>query len=292
MRKMMILGLVLAFSASGCVKKSVYEASQAKLKDTEGQLSSAVAAGESLKKELADEQAEADRLDKKIKELKATIESMEKLLAEEKEKYGKLQGELSATIADKSKLKENTDKLKKALAELEQRKAEADARVKEFKDILSKFKSLIDAGKLKVQIKDGRMVLVLPTDILFDSGSAKLSEGGLAAIAEVGGVLAKIKDRNFQVCGHTDNIPLSSKKNYADNWELAAARAQGVVRAMMTSGVDGKSLSAASFGEFMPVTSNDTPEGRTANRRIDIVIVPDLSNLPGFNELNAATESK
>ncbi|MCK9522431.1 MAG: OmpA family protein [Proteobacteria bacterium] len=279
--------LFVALLASSCVKKSVFEASQAKLHDTEGQLAGAVASGEALKRELANAQADSQQLGKEIEALKATIESLENLLADEKTQRQKLSDDLATTIADRSKLKENTEKLKLALAELEKRKAEADARVKEFRDMLDRFKPLIDAGKLKVQIKDGRMVLVLPTDILFASGSAKISEQGQEAILEVGSVLATIKERNFQVCGHTDNVPITSKKTYADNWELAAARAQGVMRTLMEAGMAGTTLSAASYGEFLPVATNDTPEGRKSNRRIDIVVVPDLSNLPGFSELNA-----
>ena len=172
----------------------------------------------------------------------------------------------------------------RALADLEKRRAEAEARVQEFKSLLARFRSLIDAGKLKVKIIDGRMVVVLATDILFSSGSASLSKDGKSAIAEVAQVLKTIPQRAFQVEGHTDTVPISTSQ-YPSNWELAAARAITVLKAMVDAGLPAERVSAASFGETRPVGTNETQEGKAQNRRIEIIIVPDLSTLPGFEEL-------
>ena len=196
----------------------------------------------------------------------------------------KLHADMAAVAKDKSRLQASVDDMTRALAELEKRRAEAEARVQEFKGLLSRFRSLIDAGKLKVKIVDGRMVVVLATDILFASGSASLSKDGKASIAEVSRVLASIPKRTFQVEGHTDNVPIASAA-YPSNWELGAARAISVLKAMVDSGMPFERISAASFGETRPVAPNDAPETKAQNRRIDIVIVPDLSALPGFEEL-------
>lgn len=201
----------------------------------------------------------------------------------------RIENELGGVIADRARLAESTEELETALAGARKRKAEADKRVAEYRDLLQRFKSLIDAGKLSVKIVDGRMVLALPTDVLFASGSASLSQEGEAAIAEVAKVLSSIEGRRFQVEGHTDNVPIHSRK-YPSNWELAADRALTVVRTMTAAGMPGEALSAASYGEFRPAASNDTASGREANRRIEIVLVPDLSSLPGFDELNAAVD--
>jgi len=127
---------------------------------------------------------------------------------------------------------------------------------------------------------------VLATDILFASGSASLSKDGRASILEVGQVLASIPKRSFQVEGHTDNVPISSA-TYPSNWELAAARAITVLKAMVEGGLPPERVSAASFGETHPVAPNDSKESKAQNRRIEIIIVPDLSQLPGFEELKA-----
>ena len=223
----------------------------------------------------------------KAEELANRIEDLERELASANERATGLEGELANVIKDKASLQDSAEKLKEALAELAKRKAAADKRVAEFKKLIGKFKALIDAGKLKVRIVDGRMVLALPTDILFASGSADLSDEGKAAIFEVSAVLATMPDRRFQVEGHTDNVPIK-RTNYKNNWELASARALGVVEAMIEAGMNGDVLSAASYGEFRPVVKNNSPENKAANRRIEIVLVPDLSTLPGFEDLKKA----
>src|SRR5690606_26894562 len=144
-------------------------------------------------------------------------------------------------------------------------------------------------SRLQVKIVDGRMVVALPTDILFASGRADLSPEGKAAITEVGAVLATIPERQFQVEGHTDNVPIKTDR-FPSNWELAAARAITVVRALREAGVEAERVSAASYGEFRPVATNDQPEGKQANRRIEIVVVADLSQLPGAEALERMSQ--
>jgi chemotaxis protein MotB len=204
------------------------------------------------------------------------------------DKMGKLEAELGASQKDKSSLESNMDQMTRALAELRKRKAESDARIAEYQSLLAKFKTLIDAGKLKVRIREGRMVVELATDVLFPSGSASLSSDGKGAIAEVAKLLASIPARKFQVEGHTDNVPIKTKQ-YRSNWELASARALTVVGTMIEAGMPADRISAASFGESKPARPNDTPENKAANRRIEIVVVPDLSSLPGFDELERAS---
>jgi chemotaxis protein MotB len=196
-----------------------------------------------------------------------------------------LENDKSAMIKDTARLQASIEETKAALADLSRRKAEADARLAEFKSLLSRFRALIDSGKLQVKIVDGRMVVALASDVLFASGSAKLSEEGKASIAEVASVLASIAGRKYQVEGHTDNVPIKSAQ-YPSNWELAAARALTVIKTMVEAGMPADRISAASFGEFKPAKPNDSLEHKAANRRIEIVVVPDLSSLPGFEELN------
>lgn len=270
--------------ASGCVSsgkyddlKRAFDESQGKLKTTEQTLGAANARVSELEAQIAAKQAELRTKQAEAKKLQAEIDR----LADEETR---LTEELAQLMKDKSRLKESTAQLKQALAELAQRKAEADRRVAQFRSLLDKFKSMIDAGKLQVKIVDGRMVLALPTDVLFGSGSADLSKEGTAAVTEVAQLLTSLGERRFQVEGHTDNVPIKSAR-FPSNWELSSARALGVVKAMEAAGMGGAQLSAAGFGEFRPVTSNDSREGQAQNRRIEIVVVPDLSNLPGFDEL-------
>jgi chemotaxis protein MotB len=197
-----------------------------------------------------------------------------------------LEEERKKLLGDRARLGESVAELELAVAELESRRKSAEVRVAAFQDMLARFQKLIDAGTLRVKIVDGRMVVELATDVLFSSGSASLSEAGKAAIEEVSGVLAEIPERAYQVEGHTDNVPIANAQ-YPSNWELASARALTVVRTMVDAGLDPTRVSAASFGDNKPVADNETDEGRSANRRIEIVVLPDLSGLPGFEELEA-----
>jgi chemotaxis protein MotB len=275
------LCVVLAMLATGCVTQGTYELLQKDRDSLKAQL-------DQSKADTAEVQARLEKTSKdlgeKIAKLTADLSKTEDDLSAMTQLKTALEAEKSAMLTDKRGLQASIDDMRTALAELSKRKAEADARLAEFKRLLNRFKSLIDAGKLQVKIVDGRMVVALASDVLFASGSAKLSKDGEAAIAEVARLLIEIPDRKFQVEGHTDNVPMKSAA-YASNWELAAARALTVVKTMIDAGLPGGRISAASFGEFKPAWSNDTQEGRGANRRIEIVVVPDLSSLPGFDEL-------
>ena len=271
------LALILA---TGCIPKKKYDALQAELDGVRSTLSADVAGRDatilSLQDALAKEQANLAALQAEYTTAKAGWE----------DEAGRMRAEQAELLKDKSRLKASVDEVKAALDDLARRKAQAEERVAAYKDMLDRFKSLIDAGRLKVKIVDGRMVVELATDILFASGKADLSDAGKAALAEVGAVLKDIPDRGYQVEGHTDNVPIKTTQ-YPSNWELGSGRAVTVVRTLIEAGVAPERISAASFGEHRPVGDNGTTEGKAANRRIEIVVVPDLSQLPGFEELQA-----
>jgi chemotaxis protein MotB len=156
--------------------------------------------------------------------------------------------------------------------------------------MIRKFKSMIASGKLRVRIDRGRMVVELAENILFDSGKADLKPEGKEALKEVADVLASIPDRNFQIAGHTDNIPIRSAR-FPSNWELSTARAVTVTRFLAEAGVDGQRVSAAGYAEMHPVADNSTPDGRQQNRRIEIVLMPNLDELPDLSSLETKTAS-
>ena len=149
--------LAVAIGVVGCVKKSEYEALQGKQRSTQEEL-------EATRQALAEEQARTGELNGRVSELEANLE--------------RIKGELAA-----------------GKAALERQTAQSDARVAEYRRLLDRFKGLIDAGKLKVKVVDGRMMVELPSDILFASGKVDLSEDGAAAIREIALVLAEMTDR-------------------------------------------------------------------------------------------------
>lgn len=233
-------------------------------------------------------QAVAHKMAYDLKEALSTLEAERARCAAEaasyKQQLDALNAEKVGLVMDKSRLQATEAELKAALADVQKRKAAAEARIQEFRDLLARFKTLIDAGKLKVRIVDGKMVVELATDVLFQSGSAVLSAEGKAAVTEVANVLKTIPDREFQIAGHTDNVPIRTAQ-YRSNWDLAFDRAHSVLKTMTEAGMPQTSISAASYGEFQPRAPNADDAGRAQNRRIEIIVVPDLSQLPGAEEL-------
>ncbi len=214
----------------------------------------------------------------------AQIQALQTQLSQKDQALKGTEEKLIAAAKDKGQLKSTVEEMKKAMDEMAARRAEQQKRINEFKDLTSRFKALTDAGTLQVKIIDGRMIVSLGSDVLFPSGSARLSADGLTAIKEVSTKLNEIPNKKYQIEGHTDNVPIATAV-FPSNWELASARALSVVKTMIDNGMSSQRISAASYGDTQPVQSNETPEGKAANRRIEIVIVPDLSALPGYDEL-------
>ena len=177
----------------------------------------------------------------------------------------------------------NLDSAKKRMAELQKAQEQAEKRAQQFRDMVAKFKSMIDAGKLQVEIRNGLMLVKLPDNILFDPGKTDLKPAGQEAIKQVTQILAGIEGRKFQVTGHTDNIPIKSAK-FKSNWELSTQRAVEVVKYMMNAGMDPKRLSAAGYADTLPIADNASDDGRRQNRRIEIVVVPNIEDLPPMDE--------
>jgi chemotaxis protein MotB len=291
----MSLSLSALFAGgTGCVTAKKYEALEGELAKTRGELSKSQGEVQSLSTALATAEAEISQLDTRIAELEQElaqrVAELEEKVALAETRATDAETQLAEALSDRSKLKASVEEMTLALAELKRQRAQAEARLAVYRSVLAKFKDMIDNGKLKVKVVDGRMVLQLQTDILFSSGSAKLSDVGEATVQEVGKLLSEIPDRRFQVEGHTDNVPINTK-TYPSNWELASARAINVTTAMVAAGMPASRLSAASFADTRPTHKNDTEEGRAQNRRIEIVLVPDLSDLPGAEDIEKMFKS-
>ncbi|MFN0246590.1 MAG: OmpA family protein [Kofleriaceae bacterium] len=170
------------------------------------------------------------------------------------------------------------------LATLRTQRAETEKRLAAMEDVQKQFAKMIDAGQLEVKARNGNLVISLPSEVLFASGSADVSEKGQIAIIEIGVTLKKLSDRRFLVLGHTDDQPLNPNCGGAracppgvlkDNWELSTARALNVTRTLVKAGMDAKNLIPAGSGEHDPLGKD-----RAKNRRIEIALLPALSELP------------
>lgn len=201
------------------------------------------------------------------------------VLTDDLARHDKMMSDLDARLAEAEgraeALKASLDATSAADAQLRRAQAAAVARSELYRRLAFKLKSMIDARELSIVLREGRMILRMPNDVLFDSGSVVVKASGLRALGVVASVLKTVPDRHFQVAGHTDTVPISTPR-FASNWDLATARAVEVVRVLTSLGLRPPLLSAAGYGEFDPVASNDTNEGRAKNRRIEIVVQPNI----------------
>ena len=188
----------------------------------------------------------------------------------------RLRAELAAVGGEKSAL---SDTLRQALAKMEELKAQAERRRAKMAELKAKLQSMVAAGQLKIRTDKGRMIVEMAEKVLFDTGKFKLKAEGLEALATLTGILRTLEGRAFQVAGHTDDVGADDM-----NWTLSLNRAREVVLYMVEMGMPPERLSAAGYGKFQPVSPNDTPEGKAQNRRIEIVLVPNIEEILGFGD--------
>lgn len=184
----------------------------------------------------------------------------------ELEKINKQQAASIVALNDEiARLNEELDALSRAKEELAHAKA----------DLERKLKSELEKGDLEVSMEDRGLVVTLLDRILFDSGKAKLKESSLPTLNKLADILAsKVKDNLIYVEGHTDNVPIKYS-GWRSNWELSTTRATEVVHYFTDKGdIKPERLIACGYGEYHPVASNETAEGREKNRRVEIIISP------------------
>jgi chemotaxis protein MotB len=165
--------------------------------------------------------------------------------------------------------------LRARVAELE--KAAADA-TKARDTLDQQMRAALDSKDVTISALQGRLTLNILDKVLFDLGSATLAPDGKAILQKVAKVLGQFPGRRIEVVGHTDNVPIHNRtaEGFTDNWSLSAGRALAAVRFLIESGVAPVRCIAAGAGEFQPVADNGAPEGRSKNRRIEVIILPDL----------------
>jgi chemotaxis protein MotB len=222
--------------------------------------------------------------DARIAELVTQGESVEQTLEQCKKDRANLDKLVDGLTADAAQSKNRLEATQKALAEAAERETQAERRVQTYRSMLQQLNSMIDAGKLSVRIVRNRMVVELPEDVLFDSGSARLKKDGETVLIELAPVLVGFEQQLFQVGGHTDNVPIHTRR-FPSNWELSAERALNVTKLLIKYGMSAQRVSAAAYAETQPVATNDTAEGRAQNRRIEIALLPNLDELPDLSTL-------
>jgi len=219
--------------------------------------------------------------------------SSQEEIAKLKKQASDLESNAARIAKEREQLRQEQARLAAALDQERTAKEEEIKRLTRTQEELSKsLQDEISKGNITIQQVRDRLTINMVDRVLFDSGQAQVKPAGVQVLKQVADVLNKITDKQIRIEGHTDNVPISSKlqDRYKTNWELSTARATTVVRFLIDhGGVDRQYLSAVGYAETHPLASNDTEEGRSSNRRIEIVLYPkDLKDIAGQVETNTA----
>lgn len=213
-----------------------------------------------------------------LKKAKEDIARLEKVLASRSSETGAAMKEMRQTI----------DRLEEKNRDLEEERLAREARLVKIRETYDELTVLLAAeiGRREVVLDThpDSLSIDLSEKILFDSGATEVKSAGLEILRRLGGVLVNLQGHDIRIEGHTDNVPISSRlrEKFPSNWELSAVRAASVLHFLQEQvGLPGESLAAVGHGEFRPVADNATPEGRSLNRRIRILLKPqDLPAAP------------
>jgi chemotaxis protein MotB len=219
----------------------------------------------------------------KAKETKKLLEQLEQAQSElfaKEDQLNKLSNSLDVKEQELKKSQEDLEARAQRVAELEFIINKKDSMVTALKQSISKALIGLEGEGLTVIQKNGKVYISLEEDLLFASGKFEVNSGGVIALNKLAAVLAVQKDLEILVEGHTDSIPLSGKGMVKDNWDLSVMRATNVVKVLLKNPtLDPLQLTAAGRAEFVPIASNRTSDGRGANRRIEMILSPNLDDL-------------
>lgn len=312
MIRLLIFSTIVSVCSSCVVTKKKYDDLLAQKIKADADLTDRNAQLEKVTSELNDVQDKLNKLKSDTTNLGANLRATSSKLADLENEHkqlnmyytnllnssGKLNRDITKQQEQLLNFQESLDKTRRVNDSLSVSLADRERKVKELEDVLAKKDKAVSDLKnkisnallnfkesdLTVQVKDGKVYVSLAEQLLFGSGSIVVDQKGVTALQQLAKAIKDQKDINILVEGHTDNVPVSKKSQYMqDNWDLSVMRATSITKILVKSGVSPKQVTAAGRGEFVPLVVNDTPQNKQRNRRTDIIITPDLSEL--FNML-------
>jgi len=235
---------------------------------------------------LENEYASLQNKHKNLEESYAILSNQSsKKLAEQAQKNQELLAELEAK---ELKLATESSRLEKLQKELKLRSEQIDelqslinakeAQMQQLKNAISSALHNFEGKGLTVVHKNGKIYVSMENKLLFNSGSWAVGSEGKKAVEQLASVLAENKDINVLIEGHTDDVPYTGA-TLIDNWDLSVKRATAIVRILENKGVNPTQITAAGRSEFVPVDSNKNTEGKAKNRRIEIILAPNLDQI-------------
>jgi chemotaxis protein MotB len=297
---------------AGCVTKTTHVATLTELEQAQKALTKTAAEFDAYKKQTAEQiagfeadktklsndllsvqtvatntQGDLDRTTANLNQALATQKKNEEDLRMLQAKASDLEQRLQAEKATVTRLQQGGEALAAEKERLEKERAAKEAEIERLtrtqQELSKSLQAEIERGDITIKQVRDRLTINMVEKVLFNSGQAQVKPAGLKVLTQVSDVLKNVTDKQIRIEGHTDNVPIGVKirDKFPTNWELSTARATTVVRFFIDrGGVSRESLEAVGFADTRPVASNDTDEGRTENRRIEIVLYPrDLSQV-------------
>ncbi len=306
--KQFSLLVVLIIIAASCVTQKKYDelleskiGLETNLANSRDSLETALTTISGLEQEIRDLKSDTSKLGDKMRSLTSDLSKLSQDHEQLQNNYnnlasnsGKLTSDLAAQQERLMTLKENLDQTKRQNEQLSADLAIREQKVKDLEEILAKKDEAVQALKkriteallnfkesdLSVSVKNGKVYVSLSEQLLFKSGSTSVDPKGVNALQQLAKAIKDQKDLNIMVEGHTDDVPISRTSQFMnDNWDLSVLRATSIIRILTKTGVSTDNVMAAGRGEFIPVATNDTKEGRQKNRRTEIIITPNLDEL-------------
>ncbi|WCM41010.1 OmpA family protein [Flavobacterium sp. CBA20B-1] len=292
MKKIILAACCLPFLTS-CVTRKLYNELDAKYKNCAEELERLTGEtadlktqsfdlgtkNQSLQNQLEEAVAERDRLKVTYEQLQKDYNSLEKNSDQA----------IKAEIERLNNLKKELDTKSSRVAELEGKLAAQDKNLRKLKETLSKALFEFEGKGLTVEQKNGKVYVSMENKLLFPSGSWTVSNEGRNAVEQLAEVLAKNPDISILIEGHTDNDKIVGNLGggVTNNWDLSTKRATAIVNIIeQTSGIDKKNLTAAGRSEYAPIATNSSVEGKSKNRRIEVILTPKLDEISKLlNEL-------
>jgi chemotaxis protein MotB len=290
MKKIIAFSLI-SFTLSSCVSSRIFnnlESRYAQLKDNYNRQSKTI--------ELQSEKIKY--LDEKYNAKEETLSFTQDSLRAKNQTLNKLQASLellkeNSESALKARITDNEELMEK-IADRENELADRIARVDELEGLIAgQKKAMVDLKEklsdallnfedkgLRVEARDGKVYVSMENKLLFKSGSWAIEPEGQLAISSLGKVLADNPDISILIEGHTDNIPYSGRGSLKGNWDLSTKRATSIVNTLLKNiEILPQNLTAAGRGEYLPIATNSTREGRASNRRIEVILSPQLDEI-------------
>lgn len=305
MIKKVSIGLVVLALSTSCVSKKIYNDLESKYTDSKKENRSLADENadllktknqleldrDGLKTDLSKSKSELDKLkadyaaaQNKFKVLQDSYAALEKNSGDALQSNMKKNRDLLEQLDEKGKAlaieQERLSKSAQRLQELEDLIAAKEASMKKLKETLSNALNSFEGKGLTVEQKNGKVYVSMENKLLFNSGSWAVGSEGKKAVIEVGKVLGDNPDISVLIEGHTDDDAFTASGPIADNWDLSTKRATAIVAILSENKkINKQSLTAAGRGEFSPLASNSTADGKAKNRRIEIILTPRLDEI-------------